>query len=200
MIKIVFNEKRIWLTQDYKPMLQEYKNAFIVFSNQKDKIKECLDLLMLSEIQHVIIVGDEQSNLEIICESLKFLKAGGGIVMSDSQELLFIYRHGKWDLPKGKLEKGETIDVCALREVEEETGVQNLEIIELLMCTYHIYIEDTYILKETTWFLMKTKHQQLAPQKEEGITKAVWVHQNKIEKQLESTYESVKDIFKELSL
>jgi ADP-ribose pyrophosphatase YjhB (NUDIX family) len=181
-------------------MLQEYKNAFIVFSNQKDKIKECLDLLMLSEIQHVIIVGDEQSNLEIICESLKFLKAGGGIVMSDSQELLFIYRHGKWDLPKGKLEKGETIDVCALREVEEETGVQNLEIIELLMCTYHIYIEDTYILKETTWFLMKTKHQQLAPQKEEGITKAVWVHQNKIEKQLESTYESVKDIFKELSL
>ncbi|MBV9986191.1 MAG: NUDIX domain-containing protein, partial [Chitinophagaceae bacterium] len=100
--------------------------------------------------------------------------AAGGLVQNENGELLMIYRRGKWDLPKGKLDKGESIEACALREVTEETGVRNLQLGALIDIGYHEYF-DKYlqqeVIKETHWFRMSaTGTQHLVPQTEEDIT------------------------------
>src|SRR5947209_6884568 len=92
--------------------------------------------------------------------------AGGGIVQNDEKKILFQLRRGKWDLPKGKLEDGEAIEECAIREVEEETGLRNLQLGELVGVTHHFYTEKGRDLeKETHWFAMKVSgKQELVPQ------------------------------------
>jgi len=85
----------------------------------------------------------------------KIIKAGGGVVQNSNKEILFIYRMKKWDLPKGKLDKGETIKECAKREVEEETKVK-VECGSKIISTWHTYTRNKkFILKKTTWFNMK---------------------------------------------
>ena len=124
------------------------------------------------------------------------IEAAGGIVYNDRDELLMIFRNGKWDLPKGKLEKGETIRECAVREVEEECGVSGLKIIKEVQNTYHTYFDnEESILKKTYWFLMKTDYSgNLKPQKNEGITKVSW--NDSIEKltRIKNTYANIRGL------
>jgi 8-oxo-dGTP pyrophosphatase MutT (NUDIX family) len=124
------------------------------------------------------------------------ITAAGGLVTNDRQELLMIFRRGKWDLPKGKLDEGETIEACAVREVEEETGLQSLELGEKIGITYHTYQENnTTILKETHWFAMHAGgNQQLVPQAEEDITRIDWVNTADLPEKLEHTYDNIIEI------
>ncbi|MEP7279651.1 MAG: NUDIX domain-containing protein, partial [Bacteroidota bacterium] len=107
-----------------------------------------------------------------------------------------IFRRGKWDLPKGKLDKGETLDQCALREVSEETGLQNIQLQEFLMATYHTYHENGhFILKESHWYNMTTSDKQkLVPQTAEEISEARWVQPSAINELLNNTFPSVQDV------
>jgi len=112
----------------------------------------------------------------------KILQAAGGVVLKNLQapavNILLIKRNGFWDLPKGKAESGENIKECALREVEEETGVEKLSILSFLCQTYHEYEEaGQKIGKFTDWYLMSSADEvhNLSPQNEEGITVAKWV-------------------------
>lgn len=109
----------------------------------------------------------------------KTIIAGGGLVQNDESEILLIFRRGIWDMPKGKLDKGETIDQCAVREVEEETGLQNIELGEFIFTTYHDYFDKWTkrdLLKETHWYAMRVHGTQtLVPQKEEDIEEICWV-------------------------
>lgn len=196
MIKILFNDKKIILT----PALHESTtHAFIYFNINEDKALDILDLLMISELNRAIIVGDVNANLAVLKKAFLFLRAGGGLVISPQNEILFIFRKGKWDLPKGKLDKGETIEECAVREVQEETGLHGARIKQHLINTYHIYYDKTFILKETSWFLMTSNIKRVFPQREEGISKVMWVAVPKLKYQIKNTYESVVDVVARLN-
>ncbi len=124
------------------------------------------------------------------------ITAAGGLVTNDQQELLMIFRRGKWDLPKGKLDEGESIEACAVREVEEETGLTSLELGNKIGITYHTYQENNItILKETHWFAMQAKGEQtLVPQTEEDITRIGWINRSELPEKLNNTYDNILEI------
>lgn len=129
---------------------------------------------------------------------LKPIKAAGGIVVNPNNEILMILRRGYWDLPKGKLDPNETIETCALREVMEETGMQNLKIKELLLTTKHQY-HDPYlnetVEKTTYWYKMTTSIlQEGAPQTEEDIEAVAWVKMDALAPYLDKTYDTIKEV------
>ena len=134
---------------------------------------------------------------EKFCSNYTLIKAAGGVVYNQKKELLMIFRNGKWDLPKGKLETGESIEECAIREVQEECGVNNLQIISKLSDTYHTYeLNGEMVLKHTFWFRMTTKFEgELSPQTKEGITKVEWVKQDEIAERLKNAYANLVELF-----
>ncbi len=133
-------------------------------------------------------------------QQFKLIEAAGGVVFNESQELLWIYRNGRWDLPKGKIEKNEDNEKAAVREVEEECGLTNVIIKEFIMSTYHIYrFKGVQVLKISHWYKMfADSHQDLKPQLEEGITKASWLDNVGINEALNDTYDNIKLLFENL--
>lgn len=122
--------------------------------------------------------------------------AAGGIVKNEEGKILLQYRRGKWDLPKGKLDEDETIEECAVREVEEETGLRNIQLGELIGLTNHNYTErGENIDKETHWFEMKVwGNQKLIPQTDEDILELRWVAENELQYYLSNTYPNIMEI------
>ena len=124
--------------------------------------------------------------------------AAGGIVMNPNQEILWIFRRGFWDLPKGKLDPNETIEACAIREVMEETGISHLILGKLIFTTTHQY-HDKYLKKEvektTYWYAMTTDLiQEGIPQTEEDIEAIAWVKKEDIAPYLANTYDTIKAV------
>ena len=193
MYKVFVNDCPIILT--------DIKN---VSTNFKIRNIESIDVL---EIVASIFKGELDgiylycSDLDVCCRGFKakfkIQKAAGGKVYNPQNEVLFIYRFNKWDLPKGKLEKGESIEECAVREVEEECGVSNLNIQKPLETTYHIFErKNKIILKITYWFLMSTRYNgKLTPQIEEDIQQVVFKNEIKIKEALKNSYENIKLLF-----
>lgn len=128
----------------------------------------------------------------------KKIIAGGGVVVNEKNQVLFIYRRKKWDLPKGKLDPGEDIKACAIREVMEETGIRNLTIGNLIIATTHSYEENGLNMqKETHWFEMKAStvdNPILTPQLEEDIEKIEWVSLENLEEYLSETYATIQQV------
>ncbi|MBT3622263.1 MAG: NUDIX domain-containing protein [Flavobacteriales bacterium] len=137
-------------------------------------------------------------NWENFCDKFTLIQAAGGLVYNYENQLLMIFRNGKWDLPKGKLEEGENIKECAIREVEEECGISGLSISRPLQDTYHVYeLNAQKILKRTYWFEMKTDFKgNLTPQTEEGITKVCWVNKEDIAQKLENSFGNIIELLK----
>ena len=124
--------------------------------------------------------------------------AAGGIVMNPNQEILWIFRRGFWDLPKGKLDPNETIEACAIREVMEETGISHLILGKLIFTTTYQY-HDKYLNKEvkktTYWYAMTTDLiQEGIPQTEEDIEAIAWVKKEDIAPYLANTYDTIKAV------
>jgi len=133
-------------------------------------------------------------------KQFKVVEAAGGVVMNSSKEILFIFRNGKWDLPKGKIEKGETIQETAIREVREECGISNINLGDFFTTTYHIYTEkDQEILKISHWYKMTCNSNRFIPQIEEGITEVVWKNKKKIDIALQNTYPNIKLLIQDLN-
>lgn len=129
---------------------------------------------------------------------MKTIIAAGGLVFNSNNELLMIFRRGKWDLPKGKLDAGETIEQCAVREVQEETGISNVELGGLIGITYHEYF-DKYVhadvVKESHWYLMKaTGNETPVPQTEEDIEKITWANEQEVNECLQNSYANIVEI------
>lgn len=126
----------------------------------------------------------------------KKIVAAGGLVRNDQNELLMILRKGHWDLPKGKLDEGETIEECAVREVEEETGLQQLQLGDLISVTVHHYTENNEeIEKETHWYKMRVHgNPKLIPQAEENITDIHWVSDARLHEYTATTYKNIREV------
>lgn len=133
--------------------------------------------------------------------SIKII-AAGGLVLNDDNQLLMIFRRGKWDLPKGKIDNDETIENCALREVQEETGLQLVQLKEFLGITFHEYFEpriNSDVLKETHWYKMHAPGiQMLLPQTDEDIEVIEWVDAADVAKKLDNTYPNIMEIVRRL--
>lgn len=137
------------------------------------------------------------SDLELLWSyfqnNFKVIEAAGGVVQNSAKEILFIFRHEKWDLPKGKIEENESIEVAAIREVQEECGLQEVKIDSFLEKTYHIYTENNReILKISHWFLMHSNEKILTPQEEEGISIVVWKDKKEVKMALQNTFPNIK--------
>ena len=143
--------------------------------------------------------GSIEKLLEQLKPCFKYIEAAGGIVYNKKGEILFIYRRGKWDLPKGKKKKGERIEDTAVREVIEECGLNDCNISEFLTATYHSYhLKDKKVLKKTFWYKMTTKDLKLKPQFEEDIISAEWLNKTDLNEVLRNTYRSVKDVMEKI--
>jgi 8-oxo-dGTP pyrophosphatase MutT (NUDIX family) len=131
-------------------------------------------------------------------EKRLLVRAAGGLVVNEKGEVLFMFRRGKWDLPKGKLDPGETLETCALREVEEETGLGQLELKKFLLVTEHEYEERGMpILKKTNWYLITaTGNQKLIPQTEEDISELRWFGAADFKIVKRNTYPSILEVLK----
>ncbi len=125
----------------------------------------------------------------------KKIYAAGGLVQNERGELLMMFRRGKWDLPKGKLDPGESIEACAIREVMEETGLSEVQIISFLCTTEHQYFDQWLqedVTKETHWYhMLAPGNQPLTPQTEEDIEKIEWTNEGMRKLYLEESYETV---------
>jgi len=199
-IKIYFDEKPVYLCDEINEEIKEilrHPDAILM-----DEISAAAINSLLHEIKKeqfhagVLQYNDIEKLKKQFFKHFQLIEAAGGIVQNDKKELLFIYRLGKWDLPKGKLEDGEAIAECAVREVEEETGVTKLIIEQKTGETYHTYnAYGKHFLKITHWYYMTCpSNQKLVPQTEEDINEIKWVATKDINDPLSNTYPSIKDI------
>lgn len=161
-----------------------------------ESLSDAVSFIQENEKSALVFHSDLHRVWELFNSLFKVVIAAGGIVINTSGDYLLIERNGKWDLPKGKMEKGESIEQSALREVEEETGVTYLKITKPLKTTYHTYdIEEKAVLKHTYWFLMKTPDTKLlVPQQNEGITEAKWVDKKTFCDLIGQSYASIVDL------
>jgi 8-oxo-dGTP pyrophosphatase MutT (NUDIX family) len=127
----------------------------------------------------------------------RIVKAAGGLVLNRNSEILLIYRRGSWDMAKGKMEEGETKRESALREVQEETGLDRLQLVGKIQTTYHIYRDKSNrrVVKPSYWYLMATKDMDLVPQSEEDIEQAIWAKSKDIVAgKYEPMYSSIRSV------
>lgn len=143
-----------------------------------------------------IVCEDVEKSWESFRNQFAFIQAAGGIVTNSSGEILSIYRLGKWDLPKGKVEDGEEIAEAAVREVEEECSITGVQLKAPLITTWHTYLQDeTPMLKATAWFAMEYLGNEIPkPQTIEGITEVRWVSPNDLDEMRGNTYGSILDV------
>lgn len=195
MYKVFVNDKPLFLTNQ---VVKE--TDFQLFLLESVDIKQIIVKMFQNKIQKAFLYHpDEKEILTKLKEKIPAVKAGGGLVFNKKGEVLFIFRNGKWDLPKGGTEKGEVIEETAIREVEEETGVTGLKITHKLQKTYHVFKRNgRYKLKITHWFEMKTDFEGTpVGQEDEGIEKVVWLKPGEIKEALGNSYENIKLLFQE---
>lgn len=202
MVKVFFLNKTIYLTSNLMDY-QQKKDTVLVRIHSLDELQMMHDELVNKNqfIEVYFYYENEKLLLSNFSLSYKVIEAAGGLVKNKKGEYLFIFRNGKWDLPKGKIEKGEGIKVAAIREVEEECGIGKLKIVKELESTYHIYHqEEKAILKRTYWFEMTCEDEsKLVPQLEEGITEVKWISKKDLQQVNDNTYDSIKEVMKSIS-
>ncbi|MCB0444622.1 MAG: NUDIX domain-containing protein [Gelidibacter sp.] len=190
MYQVFVNDKPIILTTEVAKETN-FKNYLL----NKVKLGKVIKELNNTSIEAVRLIGkNEEKLLKKFLKKMPNVIAGGGKVINSKNEILFIYRNDKWDLPKGKIEPKETIEETALREVEEETGVTDLKITKPLETTYHIFKRNgKYKIKITYWFEMSSNYDgKLEPQENEGITKVEWLDSFKIAEAMQNSYANIK--------
>ena len=193
MYKVFVNDRPLFLTNQVQK-----ETDFKLFLLESIDIKKLIVKMFQNKIQHAFLYHpDEKLIMKTLKAKIPVVKAGGGLVYNTKGEVLFIFRNGKWDLPKGGTEKNETMEETAIREVEEETGVTGLKISNKLQKTYHIFKRNgRYKLKVTYWYEMQTDFNGTPQgQEDEGIEKVAWIKPEEIPTVLANSYENIKLLF-----
>jgi 8-oxo-dGTP pyrophosphatase MutT (NUDIX family) len=193
MYKVFVNDRPLFLTNQVQK-----ETDFKLFLLESIDIKKLIVKIFQNKIQHAFLYHpDEKLIMKTLKAKIPVVKAGGGLVYNTKGEVLFIFRNGKWDLPKGGTEKNETMEETAIREVEEETGVTGLKITNKLQKTYHIFKRNgRYKLKVTYWYEMQTDFNGMPQgQEDEGIEKVAWIKPEEIPTVLANSYENIKLLF-----
>ncbi|UUV21673.1 NUDIX hydrolase [Paenimyroides aestuarii] len=193
MYKVFINDKPLFLTST----LEKERN-FKYYLLETIDLQKLIAQYFSGEVTNAYLYHPcEEQLMKLFKDKITVNKAGGGLVENDKKQVLFIFRNGKWDLPKGGIEKNETIEQTSIREVEEETGCKNLKINKRLEKTFHIFKRNgEYRLKITYWFSMRTTYVgELHGQIEEGIEKVVWVDKKDIPDLLKNSYQNIKLLF-----
>lgn len=201
-LKIYFDNKPLFLCDEIDITIEEFvhhDDAIYIDELDGHTIRTMIHEMQLEKVHAGIFQHKDFDELKkAFFKKFTLVIASGGLVTNESDDVLLIFRRGKWDLPKGKLDKGETLEQCAVREVEEETGLKNISLHQPLTITYHTYHEGTkFILKESHWFKMSVKEKQdLVAQEAEGITETKWVRPADLKTYFDETYPSVRDVLK----
>ncbi|HPG10805.1 MAG TPA: NUDIX domain-containing protein [Chitinophagaceae bacterium] len=199
-LKIYFGDKPLFLCDNIDETIEPYvhhDDAIFIDELNSHTIKAMIHEMELPQIHAGVFFHEDLDELKkSFYKKFTLVQAGGGLVKNERGEILMIFRRGKWDLPKGKLDEGEHLEQCAIREVEEETGLLNVSSTGPLMVTHHTYHEGArHILKESHWYSMSVKgEQQLVPQTIEQITEVKWAKASELPDLLKETFPSVKDV------
>lgn len=174
-------------------------NSFASFDFEEKLFENKVNEALTSKFEGVVFrCMDMDYVFEKFASYFKVIEAAGGLVFNSKNELLLIERLGVWDLPKGKIDNGETPEIAAVREVEEECAVTGLSIENMVCQSYHTYFfKEKHILKRTYWYKMNTAFESgLVPQTEENITKVEWQYFTKSNIEALNTYESIKEVLR----
>ena len=189
-LKIYFLDKLLILTDSAVEIDDYYRMPSSELSRA--------NVLKIFETANTIVVLDSmiEPYIEQFFSEFKWVEAAGGLVENEKGETLMIYCYRHWDLPKGHIDEGESADVCAVREVAEETGVKGAKIVRFLCNTMHAYgVYGVWELKRTSWFHLIAESCPTKPQKEEDIAIAKWCSPEEVEENLRSTYPTICNVF-----
>jgi len=196
MYKVFINGKSLILTDNYDDYTSDYDSLFITHSDTQT-LKTTVDLLAESPVLSSIYIhhNDLEELWAAFISHYVLIETAGGVVQNNDR-VLFISKNQHWDLPKGKMEKNETHEDCALREVKEECGLSNLNLEGKLGKTYHVYEENgAQILKKTTWFKMTSDEEgPFQGDSKEGISEVKWMNASEWEASKEKSYPSIIDL------
>ena len=201
--KIYINEVQVLLISS--SLVEQFSaNASTLIVAYMGKVKLLINYIDMCEkspkFDTLIIHFEDFNELKKDFLSLyEINEAGGGLIQNDFGEFLFIFRRGFWDLPKGKIEQGETKKQAAIREVIEETGLKKVELIRKIGVTKHTFRNrlGKRIIKKSHWYLMQSQKQELTPQTSEDIEKAVWMHIPDFRKECHPVYKNIVEVLDE---
>jgi 8-oxo-dGTP pyrophosphatase MutT (NUDIX family) len=214
-IKIYFNDKPLFLTDEMTEEIQGYAHhddAILIDEFSHPAVNAMIHEMRREKVHAGIFIHSDLATLKkAFWKKFNLVQAGGGLVNNGAQAWLFMLRRGKWDLPKGKLDAGETLEQCAVREVGEETGLSAVRPDAPLLITYHTYDENgKHILKETHWYRMSVSGSQAAIpvpdqriakfQADEAITEIVWADKERVAVLITNTSPSIIDVLKAAGL
>ena len=200
MHKIYFEKRAIIICTPDDQALSD-PNVILFRLGESLDIHSLIDMVEYSDSLYRICIptDDVEATYKKVCAEFLEVNAGGGLVSNRRGDFLLISRSGLWDLPKGHQDPGEDISVTALREVQEETGIDELELRDLICITDHCYKRNgIWHLKHTWWYdMLYTNPTELTPQREEDIAKAAWVAKSSLPPYLLNTYPSILEVFRE---
>lgn len=203
MYKVFFNNRVVFISAE-REMLADKKKGLVYHYTDYEELTEVISSFSnMKKVKELTIMHE---NLETIWEDFtsyfKFIEAAGGVVFNTKDELLIINRHDKFDLPKGKIEKNESFEQAAIREVMEECGIEDLKITGKITNTYHMYLlKEEPVLKCTHWYSILHKGKKMpVPQTKENIVEAKWIKKEDVNLVVSDTYLSIVDVLIEAGL
>lgn len=197
-VNIYINERPLVIAGENTTLSSAYNDATVFHTPDDALITRTIDQLDKNELSKAVFRHSNPVSLfDRVKDHFTVFEAAGGLISNPAGEILLMFRRGKWDLPKGKLDEGETLEACALREVQEETGLHNISLDGKITETFHYYPwKNKKVLKHSHWYRMRFTGTELTiPQIEEDIIDIQWIRPENLGKYMQYSYQNIIDVF-----